>query len=112
MDGAGNAERTAVAVPVRLGGGAEQLGESRVVHQLEPDSEPVPLLAHSHRKVSRLVSAEQREDPATPPLWSILRPGEGGGGGRGVGSGDAGEAAEELLHGWLGVGQSGDRGYK
>lgn len=105
MDGAGDAERAAVAVPVSLGGGAEKLGESRVVHQLEPDSEPATLLPHSHRKVPRLLRSEQREDPAAPPLWSILRPWEDGGGGRGVGCGDAGLAAEELLHGWLGGGQ-------
>jgi len=109
-DGAGDAERAGVAVPVLLRGAAEQRGEGRAAEELSAHGVPLhgpALLADADGHVA-LRHARAAAQP--PRAGERGRLGVGGrgrrvrpewlvpGGGAGVGCGHAGETPEQALH--------------
>jgi hypothetical protein len=106
-DGAGDAQRARVRVPVLLRGAAEERGEGRLAQQLGAHGEPLhgaAFLAHAHRHVARrdarVAASSSARRRRLFPRAELPEPSRRGGGGGVVGGRDgAGEPPQQPLHG-------------
>jgi hypothetical protein len=108
-DGAGDAERAGVSVPVLLRGAPEQRGEGRAAEELGAHGVALhgaALLADAHGHVALRHARAAAQPPRAGRERGRLPGRRGvrperlvrGGGGAGVGRGHAGEAPEQALH--------------
>ena len=115
-DGAGDAERAGVAVPVLLRGASEQRGEGRAAEELGAHGVPLhgpAFLADAHGHVALRHARAAAQPPRAGQRGRLGGRGRGvrperlvRGGGARVGRGHAGEAPEQALHDGDGSGGS------